>query len=82
MPIFCLAFNLVRDLWSEFVSMVDVACEQAPMWGLGRKEKLMSGASRVRSRGDHARLAPLANFSFRPKPHIGACSQAMVDMSS
>ena len=25
---------------------------------------------------DRARLAPLADFSFRPKPHLGTCSQA------
>ena len=33
----------------------------------------------LRSPPDCTQLAPLADFSFRPKPHLGACSQATME---
>ena len=42
-----------------------VACEQAPKSGIRRRQNSSSG--------DRARLA---DFSFRPIRHLGACSQA------
>lgn len=41
-----------------------VACEKGPKWGTERRQ-------------DRAPLARLANFSFRPMPHLEACSQTM-----
>ena len=41
-----------------------LACEQAPKWGIGRKEKQRGmGASEL-------------DFCLRPVPHLGAFSQA------
>ena len=47
--------------------MLFLGCEQAPKWGIGRKEKSVSRASRARS-----------IFCLRPIPHLGAWSQAML----
>ena len=49
-----------------------MACEQAPKWGRGRRQKLSW------ERG----LARLADFSVCPIPHLGACSRARAPGSS
>ena len=43
--------------------------------GVGEKER--EGSFLYFSRPYRAPLARLADFSFRPIPHLGACSQAM-----
>ena len=45
---------------------LSVAREQDPMWGIGRRQNSSSEKGRERK---------LPDLSFRPKPHLGACSQ-------
>ena len=60
-----------------------VACEQAPKWGIRRKEKIARyGGEKERKKG---RLPPSLSrplseldFCLRPIPHLGACSQAIL----
>ena len=51
-----------------------IACEQAPKWGIGRRQK----SSSERGPPNRAQLAQLTEFSFRPNPYLGVCSQAGV----
>ena len=47
-----------------------LACEQAPEWGIVQRQK-----SNIPYRSP---LVLLANFSFRPIPHLGACSPRVI----
>ena len=61
-----------------------LACEQAPRWGIGRNEKSASGAwyGGDKERKKRSSLPPFSpllqarRFYLRPKPYLGACSQA------
>ena len=66
----------LSQLFLRFTLLVHerIACEQAPKWGIGRRQK----SSSERGPPNRAPLARLTEFSFRPKPHLGVCSQAGV----
>ena len=55
-----------------FITSDKIACEQAPKWGMGWKEKTASWASGARYGGFLSEL----DFCPRPIPNLGACLQA------
>ena len=66
--VFKLCLKLFLFVAATTLSLV-LACEQAPKWGIGRKEKSANRASRARC------FSPLlSELDFCP--HLGACSQA------
>ena len=53
---------------------IDLACKQSPKWGYRAKRKIGELDERSAVGG--------LDFCFRSTPHLGACSQASIDLDS
>ena len=65
---------------NEIVFPCELACEQAPKWGIGRTETSASRASGARY-GARKKESEF-DFCLHPRPYLGACSQATCEWLS